>query len=201
MMHLSQQQLVDLVEDPTGATLAPDRRLHLAKCESCRDSAAALRALLDDVSSLPGGAPSPLFWDHFPARVADAVAGERPGDSRAGAYRRFGARAAAWATVAVAMVAGMTTVVWRTTLHAPTATSITAYTAAAGESATADDSEADPEWNVVRAAADGVTWDDAEDAEIAARPGTAERAVMELTPDERAELARLLETEMKQRGA
>ena len=60
--------------------------------------------------------------------------------------------------------------------------------------------EDDQAWKVVRAAADGLPWEDVQAAGIAARPGAAEGVVMELTAEERAELAKLLESEMKRSG-
>jgi hypothetical protein len=72
--------------------------------------------------------------------------------------------------------------------------------AAAELPATADDVEADGAWAVVRTAADDLAWDEVTAAGITAHPGSAERVALELTAAERAELARLLESEMKPNG-
>ena len=53
------------------------------------------------------------------------------------------------------------------------------------------------DWAVVRAAAEGLNLDEAQSEGLVARPGTADRMALELTPAERAELIRLLQTEFK----
>jgi len=54
---------------------------------------------------------------------------------------------------------------------------------------------------VVRTAADDLAWEDVTAAGITAHPGAAEGVAMELTADERTELARLIASEMKASGA
>ena len=63
-----------------------------------------------------------------------------------------------------------------------------------------DNIEADEAWAVVRAAAEGLAWEDAHAVGISAYPGSAEGIALELTAEERAELGRLLNTEMKRSG-
>jgi hypothetical protein len=53
----------------------------------------------------------------------------------------------------------------------------------------------------VRTAAQDFVYEDAEAAGIAPQAGAAERAVAEMSNEERAELARLLDFEMKRTGA
>jgi hypothetical protein len=196
MKHLSREHLLDLIEDPDRARLPSERRRHFETCDTCGREAATLRAALAEVRGDPGAEPSPLFWDHFPARVAEAIADSFP-DRDAGARAwRVGAHGAAWTAVALTVVLGCTMVAWRATLHAPTV-----HTIAADDEARQDDLESDQAWNIVRAAADGVQWDDVQLSGMGARPGAAEGVVMELTPDERAELARLIESEMRRSGA
>jgi hypothetical protein len=196
MKHLSREHLIELVEDPGGASLPLERRRHVEACARCGQEAATLRAALTEIRGDPGAEPSPLFWDHFPARVADAIRDALPDRDATGAASRFGARGAAWTAVALTVVLGCTMVAWRATLHAPTVQTI-----AADDDAREDDLESDQAWNIVRAAADGVQWEDVQLSAMGARPGAAERVVMELTPDERAELARLIETELRRSGA
>jgi hypothetical protein len=78
--HLSSQEFVDALGEKDGV-LPAARQSHLEGCASCQSQLAQLRALIDDASD---GAdvpePSPLFWDHFQARVLTAVQGvEQPG--------------------------------------------------------------------------------------------------------------------------
>jgi hypothetical protein len=64
-----------------------------------------------------------------------------------------------------------------------------------------DDVEADQAWAVVRTVAEDVDWNETSEAEIAARPHAAERVVPQLSSVERAELARLIEEELRRNGA
>jgi hypothetical protein len=52
----------------------------------------------------------------------------------------------------------------------------------------------------VRAAAEDIAWEDVQEAGISAVPGSAEGVALELSADERLELARLLDHEMKRNG-
>jgi hypothetical protein len=56
-------------------------------------------------------------------------------------------------------------------------------------------------WVALEAMAQDLDFEDAQAIGIASRPGSAERIVAELDDDERAELARLIEEEMKRNGA
>jgi hypothetical protein len=190
MSHLSRRHLLEFIDDPHTSGLSPERKRHIEACAACRAAAADLRRIIGEVRNEPGGEPSPLFWDHFAARVADAIRDQVPEPAPSLRTWRFGRQTAAWTAVAAG-------VAWRPTLHAPPAPGIGQGTA---DAARIDDVEDDQAWNVVRAAADGLPWEDVQAAGIAARPGAAERVVMELTAEERAELAKLLESEMKRSG-
>ena len=64
----------------------------------------------------------------------------------------------------------------------------------------ADNVDADERWAVVRVAAEDLAWEDVQEAGIAASPGAAEDVALRLTADERSELARLLDQELKRNG-
>jgi hypothetical protein len=211
MKHLSRAELVDFIE--ASPLLPAGRARHVSTCNGCRAEADALRsmralAVRDEVPE-----PSPLFWDHFSARVADAVRDEAPGrnpDPPVG-MRWRGMPFATWAAAATMAVLVMMTVVWRTTLHAPAPArgSATAGTAAgkgtvapAAVAAASDESDVDDDeaWAVVRAAAQDLRWEEAHAAGLSAHPGAAEGLALELTADERSELARLLDKELKHTG-
>jgi hypothetical protein len=49
-------------------------------------------------------------------------------------------------------------------------------------------------------AAEGLDWEDVHAAGISAGPGAVDGAALDLTADERSELARLLDEEMKRNG-
>ena len=203
MKHLTRDEFVDFIEGSPG--LSADRVSHHDSCAGCRAEADALRAVLARAAADEGPEPSPLFWDHFSARVADAIGAETPGLSPAARLPWFRTPLATWTVAATLSVLVMMTAVWRTTLHAPAPGKTEIATAAAPVNGTTpvaepDDVDADEAWAVVRAATADMAWDDARAAGISARPGAVENLALELNADERSELARLLDQEMKRNG-
>ena len=71
MKHLSQAEFVDLIESQSPLPAA--RAQHAEECERCRTEAESLRAMRLVASRDAMPEPSPLFWDHFSARVAEQV--------------------------------------------------------------------------------------------------------------------------------
>jgi hypothetical protein len=207
MKHLTDAEFVDLIED--AIVLPSDRRRHAATCADCRAQADALSAVLAQTAGDVLPEPSPLFWDHLSVRVSDAIRGEAPAPA-ALAWERFRSPLAAWAAAATLAVLIMMTVVWRATLHAPSTgrapdLAQARQTAAVdpvqvASASPGDNVEADEAWAVVRTAAEGLAWEDVHAVGLSARPGSAERIALELTAEERAELGRLLDTEMKRSG-
>ena len=117
-----------------------------------------------------------------------------------------------WATAATVAALVIVTTIWRTTLHAPSPMRpisqqaaapviVPATSAATADGLVPDDADTDEAWAVVRAAAIDLNWDDAHEAGISAHPGDVERVVLELSADERVELARLLDKDLKRNGA
>jgi len=212
MKHLSRAELVDFIEASPHMPAA--RARHASTCSECRAEADALRSILALATTDDVPEPSPLFWDHFPARVADAVRDEVPGrssDAPAG-MRWLRAPVMTWAVAATMSLLVIITVVWRTTLHAPAPVMVPATGATAAANATgapvagtagSDESDVDTDeaWAVVRAAAQDLRWEEAHAAGLSAPPGAAEGLALELTADERSELARLLDEELKPNGA
>jgi hypothetical protein len=197
MSHLSRTDFLELLEEPTAAT---SHHRHLESCEACRTTAAALRATLAEVQSDNEIEPSPLFWDHFTARVSAAIRDESPAAPEHSRLSWLRGHTGAWVAVALVVLLGTTTLVWRVTLHAPTPVVDKAGTADVHPPAF-EPPELDQTWIDVREAARVLPWDATQADAISAGPGTAERFVMELTADERAELARLIDREMKRSGA
>ncbi len=69
--HLSAQEQIEALE----GVLVAARQRHLEGCAACAGEAAALRTVWGDVREAGGiPDPSPLFWDHFQARVHSAIA-------------------------------------------------------------------------------------------------------------------------------
>jgi hypothetical protein len=212
MKHLTDAELVDLL-DAASRGLPADRLRHLESCDACRLQAEALRAALAETLTDQAPEPSPLFWDYFAARVSDAVRHESPGAAdAASSFPALRQRPLAqWALAASIAVLMMMAVLWRATLHAPAPAGPPVMTVAhaprldedttASDVATPDDVEKDEAWAVVRTAAEGFRWEDAHAVGITAHPGAAEGLALELNDDERAELARLIDSEMKRTGA
>jgi hypothetical protein len=69
--HLAPDQFTDALD---GAAVPPAVQAHLASCDSCRGRLDALLVVARQASGADSaGEPSPLFWDHFSARVRQAT--------------------------------------------------------------------------------------------------------------------------------
>lgn len=193
--HLNDAELVDCLETPSS----PPRGAHLERCETCRSRMDVLRATLEHVQRARPDAvpePSPLFWEHFSRRVHEAIGEEQPGS-------RWGWLTALAPVAAVLLLCAGALVVWQSSLGPPVpATEVANGPAVAPQGADAPlDLEDDAEWALVRVAADDLEWDSAAEAGIGANPGAAERVALEMSAEERRELERLIDAEMKQTGA
>jgi hypothetical protein len=195
MSHLSDIEIVDLID----GTLRADRQRHVDGCDACRAQAEGLRSALLHASDADIPEPSPLFWDHFSARVHDAVHDASPEESG----RWFSRPTLKWAIAGALATVVLVTALWQAsapslrtagTSGAPPLVAVSA----SDVDIDAFDPDTDQAWALVRAVADDSTWDD-DDAEggFAVRPGSAERAMADLTHAERSELVRLLEAEIR----
>jgi hypothetical protein len=200
--HLTQTELVDLID----GCLPEVRVRHLDGCGWCTEHAASMRETLAASRAIPAHEPSPLFWEHLARRISDSVADEPAATPAPGWIAALRNPAIAWAAAASVAVLMMVTSLWHATLgpgaSQPVIESRTTADAAGTPDRLAVDDLADDEaWAVVRSAAEGLGWEDAHSAGITAAPGAAEAVVYELSREERAELARLLEEELKRTGA
>lgn len=204
MKHLTRAELVEYIEAPVQLT---DRRAdHVRECPACRAQADALRDVLARAAGDPMPEPSPLFWDHFAARVSDAIRSESFAETRSWRARPL----TTWAVATAVAVLVIVTITWRTTLQAPyfprvpMAPTASAPRTGGGSPALqpsdVDNVEADAAWAVVRVAAEDLEWEDVHAAGISAPSGAAEGLALELTADERSELARLLQKELNRNG-
>lgn len=176
MRHLRDDEIVDALD---GA-LSETRERHLASCAACRREVDLVADMTSRAAEVDVPEPSPLFWEHFQARVRLAVDEEPPPLLRAS--RTWSLR---WATTAavllVLLVAGW---IWRADLPsaAPTA---------------ADLERPVPAWELLERAADDSVWEeDVIGYELS--PGTTERVLATLSTDERQVLAQLIEAELSQ---
>jgi hypothetical protein len=208
MKHLSPDELIDLAEGVRTEIGAP----HLANCGACRRQLAELRAALltfSNESAADVPEPSPLFWDHFSARVREAVAAEGSRRHERGwdllkAWSRpqwLGAVPLAGAGALIAVVIALASYVMAprvSDLPAVPTESINADVALPALGA-ADD----PTLSLVADLTAGLDLDGAGEAGLTApaHAGGAVDVVSMLTADERRELQRLLQEELAKHHA
>jgi len=185
--HLSIEEFVDAID---GA-LPGDRRAHLQNCEACRREMAELGVLAKDVeASAVVPEPSPLFWDHFSRRVKEATATTAvPSHGWWPAWRpivAFGAM----------LVVAITTVVWRgaETDVRRTATTTSGILATA-EPMTDDLMAPDESLDFMVNLASNLSFEELQDVAQPTADVTA-AALDQLTPAQRARLARLIAAQM-----
>jgi hypothetical protein len=195
MQHLDDTQLVDAVDGRLDAAAAA----HAHACEHCRARVTELRQMLGALAvDVPE--PSPLFWDHFPSRVSRAI------DATAAPQRWFTPARLVWSSAAALLVVALLVVprVMPPTGEGPPEGAGDSASAALNYSEpwpTTDDLDADEAWALLRIVAEEIEYEDARQIGVAPRAGSIERAAMELSDSERAELARLIEQELKRTGA
>jgi hypothetical protein len=200
MRHLTSDDFVAFAEGSLGA----DRAAHLATCDRCRVEARALASTLGRVREIEVPEPSPLFWDHFSARVRDAVEGEGL-DSRKPAAWLTGRAGIGLIPVAAALVLVVALTLVRAPVMAPGSAGdvpldlVAALPGPPPGPAALDADDASAEWMFVANLAEESSLDDVMQAGFEVGPGTTDSVVPRLSTDERRELVRLLETELGQR--
>jgi hypothetical protein len=201
MNHLADREIVDLIEN----ALPPERARHVQSCRVCREKADALRAALARAIDVEVPEPSPLFWEHFAGHVRERVQHVEI-DRFAGWQAWLERPAVRWAFSGALVALLLVAAFFRPGPPRPQPPAVGAASplqeAAGGDSVLSPaDLDADEAWALVRAAADDASWEDAVRAGVGAGPGSAERAALTLTPDERLELLQLLRAETKRPGA
>jgi hypothetical protein len=204
--HLSSQEFVNALGGKDGA-LAPARQSHLDACASCQAQLSELRALIEDAGTAADvPEPSPLFWDHFQARVLTAVQSEsRPGPRAwwarvwdAGRWQpAMGMTLVAVSATVVAVVASVTLYLNRPVAPAPRSM---ADAGAAAESAAVTDASASlegDEWAFVASVMDTLEGDDIHEV-LAPSHDAVDAAIEALTSDQRDRFMQLLKAEMSE---
>ena len=184
--HLGPEEFVDALD----GVLADARLDHLNGCDECQSELAMLAVTAKDAGEAGVPEPSPLFWDHFSARVKQATLQTVP--ERSGWWTFGWKPAGAAAIVAIALAVGF--FVRPSNPPAPA----TEY-AALGPSELAAIAplpliEDDGSWSLVVGLAAEAEWGDLRHVATPAS-GTADAIIEELTPAQREKLARLLEKE------
>jgi len=195
MTHLSSAELIDAAEVAHGESSPA----HLQVCEACRAQVAELRAIratVADAGDVPE--PSPLFWDHFSARVHDAVAEERLPHAawwRPSAWPWLAMPAGAAALVAIVLAIVLTARL--TPLHAPAPVAV----AQPVEAPLASDPPGDDApLGLVADLAAQMDFDTVNEIGLPAHAGAVDEAIGDLSASERVELQRLLQ-ELARPGA
>lgn len=198
--HLDEAGLLDAAEESTSARAAE----HLAVCEHCRAKVAELRAAIHLAGDAPVPEPSPLFWEHFSARVSEAVANERAAEGEtttAGWLARFWNWQGAAAALAVAVVV-LAVTIGRRPPDAPKAVEPPEASAiAASFSDLTPSLDDDPSLSFIADLAGDLDWDDAVEAGLTSGAGSVDRVVLDMSDDERRELQRVLQEAMRRPGA
>jgi hypothetical protein len=207
MGHLTPEQLIDLAEGARPESSAP----HLRSCERCMAKLAELQATLSAAASVEVPEPSPLFWDHFSARVHEAVEAEAAtGGSAVGRWswlRVSPIRVGTFAVVALALALAMRTGRPEAPVSAPASSTATLAEplgsalpggALSGGAFTVTD---DPSLLFVEDLAADLDWDAASEAGLTTHVGVDNDAVADLTDSERQVLDQLLKGELARRGA
>jgi hypothetical protein len=197
MRHLTSEQLIDLAEGGSAMSSAP----HLQSCETCRNRLAELRATLSDVASVDVPEPSPLFWDHFSARVHDTVEAERAAGTSVFSRWSWLRLTPLWAGALAAVVLAIVIV----TSGGRPGQPVSAPAGPAGSAAgSLDDTLSpgdDPSLSLMADLAADLDWDAASEAGLTTHVGVDNDAVTELTDGERRALNQLLKGELAHRGA
>jgi hypothetical protein len=196
MRHLTSEQLIDLAEDGRAVS-AP----HLQSCETCRNRLAELRATLSVAASVDVPEPSPLFWDHFSARVHDAVEAERAAGTSALGRWSWLRISPLWPGALAAIVLAIVIVTSGgrpgqpvSAPGGPTASAVGPL----GDTLSMDD---DPSLSLMADLTADLDWDAASAAGLTTHVGVDNDAVIDLTDGERRALNQLLKGELAHRGA
>ncbi len=184
--HLTDEERLEAID----GGLSSSRLRHVETCAECRDALADVAALYARLTESKTGdlaEPSPLFWEHFPQRVAAAVA---EADASAVPWWRGSARA--WLALATAAV--VTVVAWSLPRPAMPADTMADAGGVVTDVELLDDTV---QWQFVAGVLD--TLDDDEVHEVLRPSSMAVASALEtLSPAERDALAQLLEAELAQ---
>jgi hypothetical protein len=196
MTHLTERERLALIEE-----FEEQRHPHLDQCGRCMAEVAEARALLAGVRSADVPEPSPLFWEHFSARVAERLDGEPARGREAGDHGRGWLPWRVLAPLAAAVLLLVTLVgVDRARQVGPSAR--LAAPASSADAAPALGPGLDGAgWEVLGDLAVDFDVDTLNDSLARSVSPGVEAGIWELNDEERAELTRLLRAEMPSAGS
>lgn len=191
--HLSSQEFVNALD----GTLPAARQSHVDACASCHTEIMELRALMaraGEGADMPE--PSPLFWDHFQARVLAAVRVEGQ-PARHGWWRNWAdARTlSVLGAIVVAVVASVALYVSRPVTLVPGALTDGGEAVESSVIADASTSLDGDEWEFVSSVMGSLEGDDIHEVLTPSRDAV-DAAIEALTNAERERFIRLLKAEM-----
>jgi hypothetical protein len=188
--HLGPSEFVDAAE----GTLDSRRLQHVETCASCRHELDTLKSVMREAGQGPISEPSPLFWDHFSARVRQAIAVETARAEASWWPRTWRWQAAApLGALAVLVLLIVASITWRTA-SVPEA----GFTAErlGVDLAVPEPTSDETAWHALAEMVGPLDWDVAGEAGLTLLPGDADLALLDLSDDERAELSRLVTREL-----
>lgn len=194
MTHLTPSEFIDMLD----GQLASERARHAESCEMCGAQVESLRSALLESAAADVPEPSPAFWDRFSDRVREGIKDRTPRNVPWLEWLRSSPRPMFAAAAGVALVL---TIGWRVlplSDHVWPSRSMPVDGIDAGLSR--EDPGTEVAWDAVRAAAETVAWDDAQEAGIDAPPDAAEAEMIRLSDSERQRLIALIEEELKRSG-
>jgi hypothetical protein len=175
--HLSADELTAALE----AQLGPPGEAHLRECEVCRGMLEQARAALKLVSADATPEPSPLFWEHFAARVRQATTGAAVPQRSWWQFGSVASLAAAAATLLLAL--GL---LWRPAAPPPASETVSTARVAAEPSETVSG------WDEVVSVAEQLSAEELRDLAWVEPVGL----IADLTPEEQVVFVELLRAEM-----
>jgi hypothetical protein len=189
MRHLTHAEMVDGLD----GTLSADRTAHFTTCDTCRAQLAQLSDLLAETRQLDLPEPSPLFWERLSDRVRVAIHSEPL------AVRR--PRWFAWPVLApLAGLAVLVVALGAALSRDHALVSAPEASIATNDAGVDDDAALEAVWALAANLVVDVDAADAPETDLLIAPGSAERAAVELSSDEQAELVRLLQQELGRSG-
>jgi hypothetical protein len=181
--HLTSHELIDDLD----GTLDRPRAAHLDACARCREQAAALSGVMTELGADEVPEPSPLFWEHFSARVRQSTA--EAAAPASGLARVWKPAAALLGACAAGLL--LAAVLWWPAGGRPASPDARVADISVEDPILADDGP----WTLIVLAAESVAWDEAAD-HFPVAPDVADEAVAGLSSAERAEFARLIQADL-----